>query len=180
MKTRAILVIIVGLVLAYGLAIFCWPRDDKRPVRLKITRRAIEQGKPVVFFRLVGANGRRIRITDVQRVVGALNDGPFEAPGIWTPTENFWSPSQEWPLLDPKKGRREFGLCAPTNTQSWKVKVTVNVENIGLGARLSNLRKLWKPLRKCGSSFLRATWSAWGAFTILILISSKATQSPIQ
>jgi hypothetical protein len=188
MKTRhALWLIIMGLGLVGGLTLLLWLwQSDETKVFLKTVRWGTDQGRPVVFFKLEGAKGRRILIGNVERVVNQVNEGPFEGihlfdasrtadpsvepswktghPGIWTPTENFWPSSQPWPLHDPKKGRREFALLALTNGQSWNVRVTVNVERVSLGERISNMPRFWKPLRQAKYSLWRAAWSAWNTF----------------
>jgi len=54
-RRRTLLPAILGLLLACGVVFLFWPKKSDQPVlRLKIVGQALEQGKPVVFFRLDG------------------------------------------------------------------------------------------------------------------------------
>jgi hypothetical protein len=191
MKRRRVFVgVLAVLVLAAGLGWFLWPRDTSIPhFRIKITRQTVEQGKPVVWFCVQGGGGIQFQLVDVERIAGELNEGPFEGARLsydspfssgpkfgllppkvtlGTQKENFWAPSQVWPLLDRKRGRQPFGLLSPTNAPIWKIRVTVAVERQSLGHRLKNLKDIpvyWKDLRRGAwrqekSSVLAATLKA--------------------
>jgi hypothetical protein len=167
---------------------------------LKIVRRTVEEGKPVVFFRVEVADNRRTQIKDVEKVVGDSSEGPFEgfhityfnsnmAPvstiaaspvkaslGLLEPTSNFWAPSQSSPLLDPSKGRREFGVLVPTNAAIWKLRVTVDMESPNPSERFKSSLIVWRLMRKRGSSVYEATKASWRIFTVM---GSEAVESDL-
>jgi hypothetical protein len=108
-RPRTLLFAVAGLVLACGVVvgILFWPKKSEQPFRLSIVRTGIEQGKPVVFFRVEGDEGRRILIVNVQGLIEDTVQTPF-SPG-------FWSMSGYAGIGNPNKGRDEFGVLAPTN-----------------------------------------------------------------
>jgi len=81
MKPRTRLTVVLAvLAVAVDLAWSFWPRDTEAAVlRLKIVKQTTEQGKPVVFFRVEGAQGQRIRMGRVWRI---LEGGPVRIIGF--------------------------------------------------------------------------------------------------
>lgn len=161
--------------------------SSRRPLQLKTVRTAVEQGRQVVFFRVVGAGGARIEIADVKLLEDTYGNGRFEKPalsylvpvnsdtafhtfdtqkpkGVWFHKVDIWAASSEWPLMDPTKARHEFRLIAPTNGLSWKVRLTVNVETAGFGTRLTKLVHYWRFYRGTGCSMKKAARMAWRSF----------------
>ena len=71
MEKKAIIVVVVALaVLAVGLTWFLLPRQANDPrLHLNVVRQTVEQGQPVVFFRVEGGTNRRIAISRVSRVI---------------------------------------------------------------------------------------------------------------
>src|SRR5690349_21504728 len=143
-------VALVGLVVALGLAWFIWPRHVKGSLlRLKIVRRTIEQGKPVVFFRIEVADRRDICIVWVEKLMGTNSEGMSLHLGS---KQDFWAPSQLWPNLigHPEMARKEFGVLAPTNA-AWKLRVSVFMQQASMLDRLKSMPGLWRSQRQNGS-----------------------------
>src|ERR1041384_6278724 len=114
MNRRTVILAFSLLVAIGSLVCLQWPPEKNPPsYRLKIVRQAKEQGKSVVFFRVEGGNNRqRIQIKNVVRDAVGTTDGAFDvSPGQ---TNGFWAPSHVWPIDDPGKGRKEFGVLVPT------------------------------------------------------------------
>jgi hypothetical protein len=138
-RRRTLLLVTVGLALVCGLAFLFWPEQPHQPmVALKIVRRAVEQGKPVVFFRLDGDANLEVLIHGVEKVTGTALDGRYDSPvlskDVWRAAklewgevigqDNFWAPSQSshWAFA-----RRNFGVLALTNVPIWKLRVTATM-----------------------------------------------------
>jgi hypothetical protein len=132
---------------------------------LKIVRQAKEQGKSVVFFRVEGGNNRqRIQIKNVVRDAVGTTDGAFDvSPGQ---TNGFWAPSHVWPIDDPGKGRKEFGVLVPTKAPVWKLRVGLWVDTPISIQRLKNNITTWALLRSAGRPFFRAIRETWVAFYV--------------
>jgi hypothetical protein len=161
---RAILFIIVGFVLAF----LFWPKKSHQQLRLKVLRRGIEQGKPVAFFRVEGAQGRRIKIIDVKTVSGNTSEGPSSgSTGLLGPRvlrTNFWAGSSPMPMFDLRKARGEFGVVAPTDAPNWTLRISVVMEGSSrfefdfletMLRTLSGLRSMGLPLLDAA----RITWN---------------------
>jgi len=164
------LLAVVGLLLACAVVLF-WPRQSEYPrVRLKMVRRGIEQGKPVVFFRIDGTGDRRIQIALIAKISG--NWDTLESTVTCVPptqATNFWAPSQVSPIMNVGIGRKEFGIIAPTNTSAnplvWYLRAIVDVETARFD-RLRQMRRAWSYLKTTGKSFPKAVWAAWNWFYI--------------
>ena len=123
MKTRTILVVIVGFVLAFGVFLF-WPKKSDQPdVRIEIVRRAFKKVREVVFFRIVGADGKRIRFT--QFVTVSDNDVPPSSLADSLKTAKADEEGRELASLLTVKDNKEFGKSSPIGGTVWKVRVTV-------------------------------------------------------
>jgi hypothetical protein len=66
MARRAIFLIIVGVAMVSCLIALIGP--SKPLTQVKIVRFAVEQGKPVVFFQVEAAEGRRVAIFNIVRI----------------------------------------------------------------------------------------------------------------
>jgi hypothetical protein len=113
--------LLLGLSLVWGL--------NRHSIRLKITRQAIEQGKPVVFFQLEGAGNSAI--FNVSRIGATLHDYGFVpiGPDYSGPAPNFWAPSEgDNPLAS--QSQTKFGVLTPTNSRVWKLRVVLRSEDI--------------------------------------------------
>jgi hypothetical protein len=129
-RRRTLLLVIFGLALVCGLAFLFWPEQPHQPmVALKIVRRAFEQGKEVVFFKVVVPDGRRIYINSVERVTADKTDRPFDDKSM-KPTADFWAAHTPLmgPIGDPNKGRNEFGVVRPAGMPIWKLRVLVDLD----------------------------------------------------
>lgn len=149
-----LLLVIVGLGLAGGLVFLFW-RQSAQPLHIKVVRRAVEYGKPVAFFRVEGNGGRRILITEVERVMedetsvkDFLLSSPFIALGSFG---------------DPGKSRKEFSMPTPPQTRVWKLRVTVKAE-MPISRRFKLELKTWKMMRASGNSVWEATRSTLNVF----------------
>jgi hypothetical protein len=172
MKPRQAILATAALIVAGGLAFVLWPKNAHRPLfRLAIVRRAEEQGKPVVFFRIVAADRRRFQITGVQRVYADRKDDPSQFP---EGTYGFWAPSQAWPIGDPRKAQKEFGVLAPTNAPVWRLRVTLWMESPSAADRLNSMRILYRMLRKRSIPIYNAAKTSWEGF---YSIGSEAVES---
>lgn len=167
-RRRTLLLVIVGLGLAGGLAFLFWPKQSDQPqVHLKIVNRAVEQGRQVVFFRVEGAGSRRIQIVWVGRIIGdwrtrcSLETDVTGVPP--KPATNFWAPSQVSPIMNLRSGRKEFGIMAPTNASVWQVRVIVNVD-LPTWERVRAMPRTWSYMSRRGMPFLSAASGAWNAF----------------
>jgi hypothetical protein len=130
MSRRKILLVVTSLLLLGATVFLLWPREAG--LRLKIVRQTVENGKPVVFFRVEG-NGRII-ITDVNQITGDAWQVPM------------WA-SQGPPFDGLTTRRKEFGVIAPRNTlvwkpTVWKLQVSV-VEELDIFNRLKTMRAGW-------------------------------------
>jgi hypothetical protein len=168
-RRLTLLLVVVGLALAGGLVFLFWPKQSDRPlVRLKIVRRAVEQGKPVVFFRVETADSRRIQIAMVAKIIGDQRtgsveyavSGPLSKP---KPAMNFWAPSQASPIMSLRSRRSEFGIVVPTNASIWRVQVTVFLD-LPIWDRLRAMPSTWSYMRKSGTPFPKAERAARNAF----------------
>jgi hypothetical protein len=159
MKGRTLWALIVAaLVVVVAAGWFFLLRHSKGPLlRLKIVRQTVENGRQVVFFRVDVAGSRRITICDVERVIPIEKDGPAE-PSDWAleilrkegspfqpgdqskPAKDFWASMHQWPMWDPAKGCKEFGVLAPKTAAVWKLQVTAKMETPGL---INRLRWMW-------------------------------------
>ncbi len=151
-----------------GSAVFLLAHSSSpQPFRLRIVRRATDQGKPVVYFRVEGGGHLRIQITNVERIVRENVEGrylEFDPPkGSATVRPDFWAPSQGSPTGDPIHGRNEFGVVVPTNAPVWKLRVMILFETSSLD-RIKSMPSLWRSLRSSGSSFVQSTHATWTAF----------------
>lgn len=162
MNRRRISVVASLVVVVTGFWFFLWVLSPGEPeFRLKVVRQAIEQGKPVIFFKVVGGGPERIQLTDVERVAAGITNGPFDE--FSKPAKDFWAPSQTWPMGNPNVARKEFGIVAPTNTPVWKLLTMIYAEAPAT-ERFKAMPRLWRHLRKAGSSFPKATRDTWNAF----------------
>src|SRR5437773_2358112 len=112
MRTRrtaiAIAAVLVAACLLYFLVL---PGNQKTSSpRLRVVRRVAEGRREVVFFRVELADSRRVQICGAEKIIGDKVESPFvEGSFPMKIAQNFWAPSQAWPMGDFRKGRREFG-----------------------------------------------------------------------
>lgn len=153
----ALLLAIVGLALASTAVILFWPRQSGYPgVRLRIIRRGVEQGNPVVFFQLHEAAGRRLRIENVQRITDGNVENPT-GPG-------FWAMSQCAAIGSENEALREFGVHAPTNCPEWRLRVTINLEPASQLVRVKEMSKTWSNLRLARIPFFTSVFMIRNGF----------------
>jgi hypothetical protein len=169
-----------------GGVVFCLHTPSRPPVHLKITRQGIEQGKPVVFFRVEEIKHRWLAVGHVCKLVGnrVQDMAVKDSDGDWIRTPDFWAPSQQ---SDPPIGcggadKREVGVTAPTNIAVWKLRVEVDIEE-----RYS-LRKCREIIRRCASAIkhgrsvtatARGYWNNDIYFRPVIVDSDPITNSVI-
>ncbi len=162
MKRRKLVLVLALSVLLGLLVLFFWPYSAGPPVcHLKIIRQTVQQGKTVVFFRVEGAKGRRIRFDHVEKVTAGATNEPVDMTGF------FAIGSKAWPLGDVRQIRREFGIPAPTNPAVWKLRLTVYWDDPNDPTPLERLKKLphmWKAARAAGSPLFAACWYSWNFF----------------
>jgi hypothetical protein len=183
MKGRTLYVsILAAVALAISLAWFFWPRHINGPLlRLKIVRQTVEQGRPVVFFRVEVADHRRIQITGAEKVLGNVTERSWDeekdSRGLPKVAKDFWAPSLGSPTGNPKIGRKQFGVQAPTNAPIWKLRVTIAMEEPDPFKRISIMPGLWKwelTIPSHNKSKVRTAWEVWNAFYD---IGSQTTES---
>ena len=157
-RRRTLLLVIFGLGLAGGLAFLFWSKQSVQPVRLKIVRRAFEQGKQVVFFRVEVADGRQIQIRWAEKVVGDKIELPFtpQPSGTVKPAIDFWSSTQAWPIVP----GQEFGVVVPTSVATWKLRLIVHLDR-PLPERFIGMPKTWISLVRKGTPCKKAARLAW-------------------
>jgi hypothetical protein len=64
-----------ALVLLFGIAwILCPSRAEGKFPRLRVLRQSMEQGEPVVYFRV--ETQRKFQMTNIERVMGEISDNP--------------------------------------------------------------------------------------------------------
>lgn len=180
---QKLLVVGVCLALVGGLVLVVLSKKSDQPLHLKIVRTGIEQGKPVVFFRLESSRGKRIAITGAQKIVGDSNKAPLASvhfyafysplvPSSFAISSNkavaalrisnhFWAPSQQWPMGDPAWAAQDIGVLAPTNVPCWKFRVIVETETISQLGRLQDIPRTFGHLRANGTPLLTAIRKAW-------------------
>jgi hypothetical protein len=175
MKRRLFFVaVIAALVLALGLFLFLWPRQPDSPLCLKIVGQTMENGGPTAFFRLEGAENRKIHIGKIERISGEQIE-PFDPRG--RPGQKFWAPSSPVPMGDPtnpNQGRTQFGVIAPGNAPVWKLRVKVFIEPANEIELLNKKLGLWKLLRRRGDPFFRGLQLTW---TVPIYSDAKVIES---
>jgi hypothetical protein len=124
------------------------PRE--RPIYLKIARRSVEQGKPVVYFRLQGTNSGALGISQVTKIGPFKPQPAMETVGdIGFPAVDFWAPFQvEDPISRPESMQNEFGVLAPTNSGVWRVQVELVMPDPHSIRRFTSLASEWQvPLK---------------------------------
>jgi hypothetical protein len=178
-RRRLYLVVAVSLALVAGMVLLFPSKKSTQPLlQIKIVRRAIEGGKAVMFYRVEVSGHRRIQICNVltveepnDRTSRALLEGKQWISSTYP--ENF-------PIGNPSECRREFGVLAPSKAPSWRLRLTVNVENGSLRKRLYYMPAMWRSLRRNGSSITEATWelrNAFGTFDSYVVESDPITNN---
>ena len=163
MRTPRIVIVTAAAVVAVGLLYFVvLPDTEVASPHLKVVRHAVESGSEVVFFRVELPDSRRVQICSVEKVIGGKVEEPWVS-GSGKPLQlrqNFWAPSQGWPMGDPGKGRKEFGVLAPTNATVWKLRVTVSLS-------MPRSWMLWQTMLECIKQrrlLSKATSGTWNTF----------------
>jgi len=153
-----------GLVLIGCCALLLHPNEKQQtPLRLVVVRQTLEQGKPVVYFRVEGPRQPKLQIAGVQRVVGDKVDEPVEHPlGLTVVNKDFWAPSQNFPIGDTRKARQEFGVVTPTNGTSWKLRVILYNRT----TRWADIPETFTEMRTKGDSLPRAILHTFKAMHI--------------
>src|SRR5579859_4880074 len=171
-RCRRLLLLVVGLVLG-GMGFMLWSKKTQPLLRLQIVKQSIEQGKPVVFFRLDGDANLRILIHGVEKVTGAALDGRYDSPvsskDIWGPgllqawadvagQDNFWAPSQlsHWAFAG-----QDFGVLALTNVPIWKLRVTATMSVPSRLGAFKAMPTMWSFCRSKGRPFLQIAKTTW-------------------
>lgn len=177
MKPRLVFVaVLAAVVLVVGLGWFIWPRHSDSPLCLKIVGQTMENGRPIAFFRLEGAENRKIHIGKIERISGEHVE-PFDPRG--RPGQKFWAPSSPVPMGDPtnpNQARTKFGVIAPGNAPVWKLRVKVLMEPANEVGLFKQRLGLWKLLRRRGDPFFRALHNTW---TIPIYSDTKMIESDL-
>jgi hypothetical protein len=146
-RNRMLLLVIAFLVLSVGVMFWLRSRGtNQHLLRLRIVRRTEDQGKPVVFFRVEGANNRRLVIDDVIKVSGNTTEEPFfhDTLGVLQPAHEFWGPSQTLPIGDSNESRKEFAVLAPTTAPVWTLKVRVTMFERSHSRSFMLLARQWR------------------------------------
>lgn len=171
-KLRIALIAAVGVVLV--LACFHKPPD---PLRLKIVRTGIEDGKAGVLFRVEGGQQYELRVKSFCYILGK-NAKPSD--GIIT--LNYWLPGREfWAIAAPE-------YYADVGAQGWKVQaevflITPEKNNIGKVFRV--LKDSWREYRfwrsRAGGkpSFLFMAKSRWNDKGRNVVTEETVTSDPI-
>jgi len=134
-------VVVFAVLLFVGIGFLALPHSSNDPLlRLKIVRQTVDQGKPVVFFRVERPGRKRIRIKQVDKIIGDRMEG-FDPR---TSTKDFFAPSQESPVDNPMKSRKDLGVLAPTNASVWKLRVLVQKEEPNPLKRVPTMVRVWK------------------------------------
>ena len=160
------------------------------PFRLKIVRQTVEQGKPVVYFRVEGGEGKRIFLGNFERVYDDTIDGAADRISVLRAlnkeshllTDGFWAPSQRLPMHEqPSNARKEFGVLTPRHHQGWKLRVTVFVAEHSISGRLRMKLACWRSVRKAGFPLLKAVSAAWNAvaYPTYQIIESDLMTNPV-
>jgi hypothetical protein len=160
-RRRTVLLSVVSLGLVGGVVFLCWPKKSDRTLRLKIVRRTLEQAQPVVFFRLEGAEGRRLQVVWIAKFIGEWPARSLEQPETST---NFWAPSQQaLPVMNLISERKEFGVVVPATAGIWRMQLMVLLEH-PTWRRLRQMPNAWRYFSRNGTSFLKAAGTAWNGF----------------
>jgi hypothetical protein len=151
-----------ALVLLLGISwIFCSSRADGKFPHLRVFRQSVEQGEPVVYFRV--ETQRKFQMTNIERVMGETSDNPYQFTNFGSP--GFWAPSQQWPLGGDRFARNGFGVLAPTNTV-WKLRVEVMLETGSPIQKVKGMPSAFRFERGMGRSVLTACKNALESFCI--------------
>lgn len=183
-RTRTSLLAIVGLALVAGSVFLFWQRQSASTlVRLRVVRRAVEEGKPVVFFRVECAEKRLVLIAHVFKVEGDGIEDSFirGTNGLLVRNPDFWAPSQlAAPMGDSDASPKEFGVIAPANMPVWRLRVWVSIEEPNSLIRFRNLFLMWRLVGKESPTNIHvAAASAWTNtyFRPLVLESDPITNT---
>jgi hypothetical protein len=124
---------------------------------LKTVRFAIEQEKPVVFFRVETETSKPFHFdARMQKLEGGKVEHLFVkgTNGCFSMASDFLAPSQTWNWFsDEGNMRKEFGITAPTDPPVWKLLVLINIEDPHSTRRWLEFLKLlprikWPTLRE--------------------------------
>lgn len=92
-------------------------------LKLKIVGRAIDQRLPVVLFRVQGAPENNSVL-----FFQAFKEGQDGLVSASLKPWEFWAPSQ-MPYPVGAYGDKQFGVIAPTNAGSWRLRLTLLVQH---------------------------------------------------
>src|SRR5579859_7273898 len=153
-RCRRLLLLVVGLVLG-GMGFMLWSKKTQPLLRLQIVKQSIEQGKPVVFFRLDGDSNLRILIHGVEKVTGAALDGRYDSP---VSSKDIWAPCQlsHWAFAG-----QDFGVLALTNVPIWKLRVTSTMSVPSRLGAFKAMPTMWSFCRSKGRPFLQIAKTTW-------------------
>jgi len=146
-RPRALVAVFTALMVVVGVGWLIWFRQAKDVFELKVVRQTLEDGRPVVYFRVEGGEGRRIQIGEIEQLAG---DRVLQ----WADLLAVYR--------DPRTaGRKDLRLVAPTNVPTWKLRVTVYVEPASLVGRYNMLVGQWRMLRSMKYSVARTLKEIW-------------------
>jgi hypothetical protein len=143
--------------------LFFWTKPSKPPqVRILIVRRVIEQGKEMVFFRIIGPDDKRARISQIVPV-SETSVPPSSMANVLETIKAEASGRVLASKLTAEPGR-SFGERAPTGATVWKVRVTVRA-NVSTFRRLQLLPSaMLRMTRTAGSPLWKDIWITWDGF----------------
>jgi hypothetical protein len=158
----------IAAAVVYLLYVIVLPANPKiSSPRLKLFRHASERGREVVFFRVELDDNRRVQICGAEKIAGdgdTLEELFLHDSFPMRVNQDFWAPSQVWPLGDFRRGRKEFGVLAPTNAPTWKLRIAVCMSVPRSSAWLTMMRKDWAAQRRSGASAFKAASDTWNTF----------------
>jgi hypothetical protein len=182
-RHRIYLVVAFSSALVAGTVFLLPSRSNPHSIQLNIVRKAVEQGKPVVFFRVNGAEKQFMQMGGLCTFEEGKKPERFfkAANGLFGPWYAISPSSRIDPIDDTNRNQREFGVIAPTNLV-WRLHAQVYIEDKSLSKRLSGIFGTWRVIgRQSVLDALRGEWKGIHIQTEDIVsdpITNAVTQAP--
>jgi hypothetical protein len=159
-------VLIAGFVLVGVLVFVLWPKQSK--VRIEIIRRAFdaEKERDVVYFRIVGADGKWIRISQIDTVFD--NNVPSSSMAGVIMAVRAKEEGRVLASILTDRDQKEFGRPSPAGATVWKMRVTLTTK-MPIFKRLPLLPSTILRTRRAGSPLwqgIRDMWNGWDSWVI--------------
>lgn len=146
-RTRLLMLLAAGVAFGLVLLIFNLPPQ----VRLEISKRTSQEGKPVVYFKITGTAKGMMQIENIWLVHGSKFESVLRGTnGLYgCPAAFAFGPEEIVEPLDDKNPRDEpeFGMIEPEN-EVWRLKTELIMEDRSPFKRLLITLGAWKSIGK--------------------------------